>query len=289
MTYDEEIPLTDYILNEPYGKSVGAVHRGLEIFELFSVEQCSLTVGEISEKLGYPQSSTSVLLHGLHKLGYLAYDRYNRTFYPTVRVSFLGMWMYHRIFNDGSLLKLMEDLASASGHVVLLAIQNGLYAQYMHIVSARTSRVGLKPGLMRPICRAAVGKVLLTLNEDEEIRRIVRNVNIMDNTFAEPVDPDILLEEIYECRRTGFAYSRSSVTSGSSVIATQLPLNVAGVPLAIGIGVHSSEFEDVKCRIQSLLTSSLAQHFNSSVVSANMTSSWIPPTQSHYRVPKKQD
>lgn len=287
MIRDDEVPLTEYIPNEPYGKSIGAVHRGLEILELFSVEQCPLTVGEISLKLGYPQSSTSVLLHGLNKLGYLAYDRYARTFYPTVRVSFLGMWMSHRIFNDGSLLRLMEDLAAASGHVVLLAIQNGLYAQYMHIVSARTSRVGLKPGLMRPICRAAVGKVLLSLSDDDEIRKIVRNVNILDDTLKDPVNADDLLEEIYECRRTGFAYSRSSVTPGSSVIATRLPLDVAGVPLAIGIGVHSSEFLEVKDGIQDLLTESLPKHFNSEAVSATMTNSWVPQRQSHYSVTKK--
>src|SRR5690606_21547361 len=130
----DEFEFTGYVPNDPYGKSVGAVHRSLEILELFAVEQAPLTVGEVSEKLGYPQSSTSVLLHGLHNLGYLMHDRHARTFYPTVRVAFLGLWMHHRIFNEGSLLQLMQTLADRSGHVVLLAHRNGVYAQYLHIV-----------------------------------------------------------------------------------------------------------------------------------------------------------
>ncbi|SHI28740.1 IclR family transcriptional regulator [Pollutimonas bauzanensis] len=276
MISSDEFALTSYIPSEPYGKSVGAIHRGLEILELFSVEQCPLTVNEVSAKLGYPQSSTSVLLHGLHNLGYLIHDRHARTFYPSVRVTFLGMWMHHRLFNEGSLLQLMESLANSTGHVVLLAIRNGLYAQYMHIVSARTSRVGVKPGLMRPICRAAVGKVLLSVLDDGEVRRIARNANAMDSSLAPPVDIDALVGDAQQCRRTGFAYSREDVTPGSSVIAMRIPVDVAGVPLAIGIGVNAHEFDDMKDRVESILQTTLRDHFSPEHVSRDISRSWMP-------------
>ncbi|NYT35243.1 hypothetical protein ERD78_00010 [Allopusillimonas soli] len=286
MCSSDDFALTSYIPNEPYGKSVGVVHRGLEILELFAVEQCPLTVNEISLKLGYPQSSTSVLLHGLHNLGYLIHDRHNRTFYPTVRVTFLGMWMHNRLFHEGSFLQLMESLAKITGHVVLLAIRNGLYAQYMHIVSARSSRVGLKPGLMRPICRAAVGKVLLSAMNDQEISRIARNANAMDVSLAPPVDIEKLLEEIAICRSTGFAYSEENVTPGSSVIATRVPVDVAGVPLAIGVGVHAREFSQVKEHIQKILLSELAEHFNPERIANDISRSWMPPVGQPYSVGK---
>jgi DNA-binding IclR family transcriptional regulator len=91
---------------------VGSLHRSLELLELFAVEQRALTVGEVAQRLGYPQSSTSVLLHGLSDLGYLQHDRHARTFLPTLRVSFLGMWLHQRVLAQGSLLAFMEDLAS---------------------------------------------------------------------------------------------------------------------------------------------------------------------------------
>jgi DNA-binding IclR family transcriptional regulator len=255
-----DLRLTQVAPELPYGKSVGSLHRSLEVLELFAVEQRPLTVGEVAERLGYPQSSTSVLLHGLSDLGYLQHDRHGRTYLPTLRVSFLGMWVHQSVLAQGSLLDFMEGLASRSGHVAMLGMQNGIHAQYIHIVSARTSRVGLKPGLLRPICRSAVGKVLLSTMDDEQVLRIVRNVNATDLDFPTPVDGKSLLNEIEECRRTGFAFSEDSVTQGSSVIAARVPVDVGNQPLAVGIGVHTWQRAELQDSIMQLLLEALATH-----------------------------
>lgn len=257
----DDIALTRVAPEMPYGKPVGSLHRSLEVLELFAVEQRALAVGEVAQRLGYPQSSTSVLLHGLADLGYLQHDRHARTFLPTLRVSFLGLWLHQRVLAQGSLLDFMEMLASRSGHVAMLAMQNGLHAQYIHIASARSSRVGLKPGLLRPICRSAVGKVLLSTMDDEQVLRIVRNVNATDVDFPTPVDGKALLADIAACRRTGFAFSADSVTQGSSVIATRVPVDVGAQPLAVGIGVHTWQREALQDAIIALLREALATHF----------------------------
>lgn len=256
-----EVTLTQVAPEMPYGKPVGSLHRSLEVLELFAVEQRALTVGEVAQRLGYPQSSTSVLLHGLSDLGYLEHDRHARTFLPTLRVSFLGMWLHQRVLTQSSLLDFMEMLALRSGHVAMLAVQNGLHAQYIHIVSARSSRVGLKPGLLRPICRSAVGKVLLSTMDDDQVMRIVRNVNATDVDFPAPVNGKALLQEIAECRRTGFAFSVDSVTQGSSVIAARMPEVEGGQPLAVGIGVHTWQREELQESMMALLREALATHF----------------------------
>lgn len=257
----DEFPLTQIAPDLPYGKSVGSLHRSLELLELFAVEQRSLTVGEVAQRLGYPQSSTSVLLHGLSDLGYLQHDRHARTFFPTLRVSFLGMWLHQRVLAQGSLLAFMEELAARSGHVAMLGMQNGYHAQYIHIVSARSSRVGLKPGLMRPLCRSAVGKLLLSTQDDEQVLRIVRNVNAMDVDFPEPIDGRLLLEEIAEIRHTGYAFSSDAVNPGSSVIAVRVPVDVGGQPLAVGIGIHTWQREKLQPVIMALLKEALDTHF----------------------------
>jgi len=257
----DEIPLTQVAPDLPYGKPVGSIHRGLEVMELFAVEQRALTVGEVSAKLNYPQSSTSVLLHGLADLGYLQHDRSERSFLPTLRVSFLGMWLHQRALAQGSLLDFMEMLANRSGHVAMLGMRNGNHAQYIHIVSARSSRVGLKPGLLRPICRSAVGKVLLSTLEDQAIQRIVRNVNAIETDFPEPVDSSALMREVVECRRTGFAYSIDAVNKGSSVIAVRVPCDIGDQPLAVGIGVHTWELERLREVVVELLREALAIYF----------------------------
>lgn len=279
-----ELPLTQVAPDLPYGKSVGSLHRALEVLELFAVEQRALTVGEVGQRLSYPQSSTSVLLHGLSELGYLQHDRHARTFQPTLRVSFLGMWLHQRVLTQGSLLDFMEMLASRSGHVAMLAMQNGIHAQYIHIVSARSSRVGLKPGLLRPIARSAVGKVLLTTMADEQVLRIVRQVNATDLDFDEPVDTQALLKEIAEIRRSGFAFSQDSVTEGSSVIATRVPAELDGQALVVGIGVHSWQREALQACTMALLQEAIATHFPAGATGVERPRVQVP--QSGYQVVK---
>jgi len=257
---EQILPLTRAIPDDPYGKAKGSLHRSLEILELFAVEQRPLSVGEIAEKLGYPQSSTSVMLHRLANLGYLRHDRHNRTFMPTARVIFLGLWMHHRILNDVNLLAAMEELAEHSCGVAMLGMQNGLHAQYIHIVAARSSRVGLKPGLLRPICRAAIGKILLSMKTKQEIRMIVRNVNAVEKGKAEPVDANALIAELEKVNETGFAETRNSVNPGGFTVAVRVPIDVDGTPLALGLSNLSSEIEE-KRLLQQLITKTFGRYF----------------------------
>jgi DNA-binding IclR family transcriptional regulator len=260
----KEYAIKSSALEAPYGRRTGNLHRALEILEVFAVEQRPLSVGEVAERLGYPQSSTSVTLHSLVELGYLEQSSRSRTFLPSLRVVFLGMWMHQRILDEGSLLAIMQELASVSGNVVALGMENGLHVQYIHVVAVRPTRIGLKPGLLRPICRAAIGKVLLSLKSDAEVRRIVAHANAVETQYPAPVDPDSLVEELSECRRTGFAQSVDGVTSNSSVIAARLPVHVGGAPVGIGIAVPTPSLEALRPRLVALLRDTFAAYFDPS-------------------------
>ena len=72
---------------------VKSAARVLEIFEYLSDRRGPATVTEISLSLGYPQSSTSVLLKCLWNLGYLSQDPITRAYQPTSRVAQLGNWV----------------------------------------------------------------------------------------------------------------------------------------------------------------------------------------------------
>jgi DNA-binding IclR family transcriptional regulator len=246
---------------ELYGKSIGAVSRALEIRELFAGEQEPFTVSAGVTKLGYPQSSTSVLLHLLADLGFLEHDRRARTFMPTPRVVFLGLWLHHRLLDEGTLLEMMETLAHESGQVAFLTMQNGIHAQYIHLVAARSSRVGLKPGLLRPLCRFPAGKMLLSTRHDDEVRKIVRHINATDSQYPMPVDVDLLLAELAACRLDGYSEGINTVTEGASSVAMLLPADVSGVKLAVSIAYHTADHAALQPRLRHLLKETLAHYF----------------------------
>jgi DNA-binding IclR family transcriptional regulator len=217
--------------------TVKSARRVLEIFEYFAEKHTPATVSELSASLGYPQSSTSELLKSLLTLGYLGFDAGTRTYRPTLRVMLLGSWVHDEIFGHSSVMALLEDLHREFGHSVIVGMQQGIHVRY--VVTLCGVQTGLPPfatGTLRPVCRAAVGKMLLAGKSRSEIALIARRANAQETDPKCRVAVPELLADIELCRRRGWAESSGNVVLGRNVIATALP-PIPGQPeLAIGLG-----------------------------------------------------
>src|ERR1700761_8151998 len=84
-------------------RSIKSAERTLALFELFSLEQRPLTIGEIAKRLAIPQPSVTMLVRNLVKLGYLEHDRFLRNYVPTIRIMLLGSWVHRRMTRQGDL------------------------------------------------------------------------------------------------------------------------------------------------------------------------------------------
>ena len=96
-------------------RPIKSAERTLALFELFSREQRPFSVGRVSEALGMPQASASMLLRNLTELGYLEYDRSARTFSPSIRVALLGSWIDRRFSEAGSIGMRLDALQRELG------------------------------------------------------------------------------------------------------------------------------------------------------------------------------
>jgi len=215
-------------------KSAGRV---LAILEFFDEIRREATEAEIASKLAYPQSSTSALLKSLIQLGYLDYDVGTRTYLPSPRVALLGTWLDAGPVRDGSLIRLLEDIAQATGDTVILAARNGIYSQYIHVIQARSRMRFLVPtGSRRLVVWSATGFALLGGAADEEIRALTRRANA-ELAESRPIDPRKVLAHVRELRERGYFFSRGLVTPGAGSIAMPLPRGIdrRGPRLAVGI------------------------------------------------------
>jgi DNA-binding IclR family transcriptional regulator len=70
-------------------RHVKSAERTLALFELFSLHQRPMGVGEISSLLGIPQPSVSMLVRNLANLGYLERNRAAHT-YALRLIAFAG-------------------------------------------------------------------------------------------------------------------------------------------------------------------------------------------------------
>src|ERR1700692_552742 len=122
-------------------RSIKSAERTLRLFELFSRRQERLTVGEIARGLAIPQPSASMLLTNLTEMGYLEYDRFDRSYAPTIRVTLLGSWigprLGRRLAARQSLASRLDDLHHSVDEYIFVGIQNGAHAQIVQVERGR--------------------------------------------------------------------------------------------------------------------------------------------------------
>ena len=218
------------------GRAVKSAERTLAVFELFSIHQRPMTVGQIARHLDIPQPSATMLLRNLMTLGYLEYQTATRCYLPTLRIMLLGSWIHRRFKLALNIEERLADLVGRLDESVLLGIQNGMFSQYISALSPeQPERLEVQSGMLRPITRTAVGQMLLSQKTDAEVSLIVRRCNAeMESCFR--VDPDTFLERIRQTRARAYAETCGDMREGFGVLAVLLPSLVGSIPVVIGIG-----------------------------------------------------
>jgi DNA-binding IclR family transcriptional regulator len=139
-----------------------------------------------------------------------------------------------------------------TGANVVLGTQNGVQAQYIQILPSREPNYAIRIGSLRPICRCAIGKALLTTKDDGEIARIVRRIN---NLAPQEEREDIagIMSEIRGYRESGIAWSENGGTWGTAGVAVVLPRSRLELPLALGLAGLIAEMRSRRARFGDIL------------------------------------
>lgn len=243
-------------------KVVKSAGRVLQILEYFDDVQGAANVVEIARALGFPQSSTSILLRSLVSLGYLHYDSGGRTYQPTSRVGLLGSWVEPTLFRGGALVQLMRELNELTSDTVVLAARNGLQSQYIHVVQATTAlRVHLPIGMLRPIATSVTGLVFLSALSELEVAKLVRRINAYAAPGESLVKIGELNAQLERIRTEGYLFCSSQITPGTTLLAVPLASRVAASPLALAIAGPSDRMESRKDFLLDAVRTRLSTYF----------------------------
>jgi DNA-binding IclR family transcriptional regulator len=238
--------------------TVKSAGRVLAILEYFDDLQRPSTVTEIAEELGYPQSSTSALMHSLVSVGYLNYDRRARTYVPSTRVALLGSWLNPRFVTEGPTIAMMRKLNELTGDAIVLAVRNGLHMQYIHVIQATNpARLHLTLGTVRPLVGSGTGYAALSTLPDSEVTRLVMRSN--DGGLSQ-VDVRDFLKKIAVVRQKGYAFVYDNITRGGGIIAALLPEVGDQDPIVVGIGGVSEVMRAREHELASILKQELVRH-----------------------------
>jgi len=218
-------------------KSAGRV---MQILELFDVLRREALVSEVCQLLGFPQSSTSVLLRSMVTMGYMSYNRDTRAYMPTTKVALIGNWINAPLVGDGALLRLMSRLNDRTGQAVILATRNQTAAEYIHVVQAiSAARLYVVKGSRRSLIASSAGLALIADLPDPDVKRIAIRINSEAAEAETLVSLTGLMTEIAEVRASGYAFTCDRVTVGGGMLSMKLPATVGGEAFVIGIGAVS--------------------------------------------------
>ncbi|VWX50594.1 IclR family transcriptional regulator [Novosphingobium sp. 9U] len=217
-------------------RSIKSAERTLALFELFSLHQKALTIGEICRALDIPQPSVTMLVRNLVKMGYLEHDRGARTYIPTIRIMLLGSWLHRLAGRKGDMEAHLDALMNATEETTIIGIQNGIYSQYVSAqLPNQPTRLEIQSGMLRPMPRTAVGRALLSRKTDAEIALILRRYNAEVDASLRYTLPEFM-DLMNQIREDGFAQTMGDMTGGFSAIAIAIPAPIGKIPIAVGVG-----------------------------------------------------
>lgn len=238
---------------------VKSAHRVLELLEFFADEQRAATVKEICNALGYPQSSTSVLLKSLSESGYFDHDPRTGLYSPNVRLTLATAWIEEHLFSEQGLMRLMHQVHDGCGHTVMIGKLQGAQVRYLHVLQAtRPGRFTAKIGSLRPLFLSAPGRMLLTTRPERELPSLLRRANALETDPARHTTPEAALRERTQALRDGWALSTGTSIAGAAGLAILLPVPRHHDPMTLSLGGPVDEIVADKAHLVKLLHGSVA-------------------------------
>lgn len=244
----------------PITSTVKSAARALEVLDYFRIERQPRSLGQIVEALGYPQSSTTVLLKSLTTLGYVNYDRVRRVYFPTLQVAALGEWIGPALLGGNEqLLEAMRDLHNATGETVSLGVLNDVYLQYVRVIqSTHPLRFYTEEGIMRPFVQSSLGWVLASTRSAEQIERLVRRANIAIAKPSERVNVQEMVQRIVALKSDPRVYTEGTPFLGGATICALVPVTINEQPVVLGLGGILDRMRSHRARYSAALRRAVA-------------------------------
>ena len=216
--------------------SVKSAVRALEILHYFEVHRAPIHMKGLAEKLGYPQSSMTGLLHTLTARGYLHFDRKTWEYFPSMRVHSMGKWLPAAHFGSGEIIKAVHELNRLTGETIVIASRNDIYLQYtVTTESTHAVRFHAEPGSIHLMYESALGLMLMATLKDAEIDTIIRRSNIAQGLpTAHKVDE--ILFQVRRARELSYCYAENVPFLGAASLSIVMPQMIQGQAVVLGCG-----------------------------------------------------
>jgi IclR family acetate operon transcriptional repressor len=200
--------------------------RALGIVEFLTGHAGGAALAEISDGLGIPRSATHRLLADLREAGFVRQDFDGGAYRLTAKLASLGSAYLSAAGATTSLLPLVDQLATATGELVVLAALDG--DRLLRIAKAQGAKRGLlynpDEGSEVYLPATSNGHALLSCLSDEVALQLVARQGFNREGYGPNAPKTIkdLMTLVHQARKRGFAKIFETYEAGTSAVAAPI-------------------------------------------------------------------
>jgi DNA-binding IclR family transcriptional regulator len=215
---------------------IQSLERAFAILEAVARSREGINLVDLSKAVGLHNSTAFHLVKTMVQLGYVSQARDSKRYRIGAKLFTLAAGALEENALLGLVTPVLETLTRETGEAGHFAIRSGNEI----VVIARTAGSGLlqmvdRTGAQRPAHATALGKVLLSALNDEQIRQFLDAVPPRRFTAKTVVARDALLRELEEVRRKGVAYDDGEFDAEIRCVAVPVRDFAGRVAGAVGI------------------------------------------------------
>ena len=206
------------------------LEKSLKMLEYVGLNS-GVSLTEICNAVDIPKSTAHSLLNTFVNMRYMKKDK-NGLYGMDIGLFELGNRYVDNDYFFQAAREVLEEIVSRVDETAHLAVLDGTDAVYVcKCECSHTVRMVSFVGKRLPAHASAIGKALLSGYSDEKIRELYRNRNMEQFTNNSIHSIDVLIEQIQDIRRLGYAQEHEESTPGVECIA---------IPI---VGRHSGQVE----------------------------------------------
>ena len=234
---------------------VQTIERVALIFDILGMAPNGISVGELSEKTGFPKGTSHRLLSSLAYFDYVRQDPETKNYQLGFKIVELGNRLLGQLDFRAVARPELIHLAEQTKETVHMVILDRNEALYVDKVDSSEHRSGLRMvsmlGSRLPAHCSAVGKVLLAHLSERALEDVVREKGLPKRTRNTITDIGKLRTHLTKVLARGFAFDNEENEIGIRCVAAPIRNESGQVIAAISISVPTLRIQ--KSKLQTTL------------------------------------
>lgn len=231
---------------------ITSLAKGLEVLNCFSASTRSLSLKELSDRMGWPNGAGFRYTYTLRRLGYLDQDPVTKRYRPGVKVLSLGFAYLSSLDLTERAQAHIEELSHETGLPTHMAVLDGSDIVYVARRAERSlTMINLFVGARLPAYCTSMGKVLLAYQPRAAVRELLAGVAMVQHTPNTITTIEALEAALEQIRLVGYGMTDQELELGIRSVAAPIRDASGEVIASVNVLTRTARvtLEDLESRI----------------------------------------